>query len=431
MDEAHDANLVSDILKSYAPPGNPAIAKQVEWVRNPDGTTLRDHNGQPVSVDRILATKPLKGELSTRPGPGNKKLTYMSGEGVTRTLNDVFGYDGWNLEIKRTNREECMKDDKGRFQVAYTATVRLTHRKSGSFKEDVGAGDSIDRNMGTAISHALKASITDAMKRAARHFGDKLGNSLYQGNFNVNKAPRTLKEALDQAYIERANTKFGFPKDQSKDKVSNANSVKSEFSSEMVQNAKQGTTNQQDVERDEISRDSSRTACMLPPNELPSNQPKMPPPFSATKKQHPVQTKDEISPKSMQTPKSMQVPKSMHPEVMPLVTPANVKPPPTPGQGLLSSNLFGLGAFVAGSAGSTNSYASNASRENQLLVPSIDSNRPGTSTGVESNTQQGAGPFSASRQNAKREADFARNYAQAPPKKPNIMAAQRNPYLIK
>jgi recombination DNA repair RAD52 pathway protein len=30
--------------------------------------------------------------------------------------------------------------------------------------------------MGTAVAHALKASITDAMKRAARHFGDKLGN---------------------------------------------------------------------------------------------------------------------------------------------------------------------------------------------------------------------------------------------------------------
>ena len=30
--------------------------------------------------------------------------------------------------------------------------------------------------MGTAIAHAMKASVTDAMKRAARHFGDKLGN---------------------------------------------------------------------------------------------------------------------------------------------------------------------------------------------------------------------------------------------------------------
>lgn len=58
----------------------------------------------------------------------------------------------------------------------YTALVRVTHLKSGSYREDCGMGDAIDKNMGIAISHAQKASITDAMKRAARHFGEKLGN---------------------------------------------------------------------------------------------------------------------------------------------------------------------------------------------------------------------------------------------------------------
>ena len=60
--------------------------------------------------------------------------------------------------------------------MAYTSSVRLTHRKSGSYREDCGAGDAIDKSLGTAVANALKASITDAMKRAARHFGDKLGN---------------------------------------------------------------------------------------------------------------------------------------------------------------------------------------------------------------------------------------------------------------
>jgi DNA recombination protein Rad52 len=150
--------------------------KKVEWVRNPtDGSALLDHKGNPISVNRILATKPLRGELSTRPGPGNKKLTYISGEGVSRTLNDIFGFDGWTLDIARVQREECLKE-KDRYHVVYTAQVRLTHKESGAYKEDCGAGDSTDKNFGTAVSHALKASITDAMKRAARHFGDKLGN---------------------------------------------------------------------------------------------------------------------------------------------------------------------------------------------------------------------------------------------------------------
>lgn len=38
--------------------------------------------------------------------------------------------------------------------------------------------------------------------------------ALYQGSFSLSKAPLSLKDALDQYDIERANTKFGFPKDQ-------------------------------------------------------------------------------------------------------------------------------------------------------------------------------------------------------------------------
>lgn len=183
-----DENVV---VRDYVPPGtipsynkdnsninsdgsNQQFAsKKVQWVYNPvDGSILKDHNGLPLSVDRLLATTPLRHELSTRPGPGNKKLTYLSGEGVSRTLNDVFGFDGWDLDIKHVSKEACTKDSKtGKHTVVYTARVRLIHKASGAYKEDCGAGDSTDRNFGTAISHALKASITDAMKRAARHFG--------------------------------------------------------------------------------------------------------------------------------------------------------------------------------------------------------------------------------------------------------------------
>ena len=155
--------------------------KGVQWVYNPlDGSVLRDPTGLPVSVDRILATNPLRHELSTRPGPGNKKLTYLSGDGVSRTLNDVFGYDGWDLDIQHVSQDACNKDNKtGKHTLVYTARVRLTHKASGAYKEDCGVGDSTDRSFATALSHALKSSITDAMKRAARHFGDKLGNCTY------------------------------------------------------------------------------------------------------------------------------------------------------------------------------------------------------------------------------------------------------------
>jgi DNA recombination protein Rad52 len=188
-----DENLIA---MDYTPPGsilwpdqpsssnnnnnenNPLANKKVQWVYNPlDGSVLMDHNGAPLTVDRLLNTKPLRHELSTRPGPGNKKLTYISGDDVSRTLNDIFGFDGWNLDIVDVTRVDASRDPKtGKHTVVYTARVRVTHKASGAYKEDCGAGDSTDKVYGTAIAHALKASITDAMKRAARHFGDKLGN---------------------------------------------------------------------------------------------------------------------------------------------------------------------------------------------------------------------------------------------------------------
>ena len=80
--------LEAQVIQSYNPPGSARKPPEVEWVRNTlDGSILHDHKGYPVSVNRLLATKPLRAELSSRPGPGGKKLTYLSGEGVTRTLN--------------------------------------------------------------------------------------------------------------------------------------------------------------------------------------------------------------------------------------------------------------------------------------------------------------------------------------------------------
>jgi DNA repair and recombination protein RAD52 len=188
------------------------------FLRNPsDHSILLDHQDRPLTVSKVLATQPLRHELSSRPGPGGKKLTYLSGDAVSRTLNDIFGYDGWNLDIQHCHRVVLQQEDgepesssssssssstvvtatsmttqknnnnnnssnsssshhSRRHTVVYTSQVRVTHRHSGTYKEECGSGEATDKNFGTAVANALKASITDAMKRAARHFGDKLGN---------------------------------------------------------------------------------------------------------------------------------------------------------------------------------------------------------------------------------------------------------------
>jgi recombination DNA repair RAD52 pathway protein len=76
--------------------------------------------------------------------------------------------------------------------------VRITLQPSQVFREDVGLGDATDKLFSQAAAHALKSSITDGLKRAARHFGDRLGNSLYESSFSLAKAPKTQWESLEE-----------------------------------------------------------------------------------------------------------------------------------------------------------------------------------------------------------------------------------------
>ena len=96
------------------------------------------------------------------------------------------------------------------FQASLTNPMLHGYR----YLEDCGAGDAIDRSLGTASGHAIKGAITDAMKRAARHFGEKTGNALYHSGFSANNAPMTLKDAFEQFDVQRAKTRFGFEKDK-------------------------------------------------------------------------------------------------------------------------------------------------------------------------------------------------------------------------
>lgn len=190
--------------------GSTSAYKTATYVRNPanENRVLLDARQRPVTVDRILATKPFRQDLLTRPGPGGRRLTYISGEGISRSLNEIFGYEGWSLEIKSVTQTSKEQDKRNRWNVGYLAKVRLTLVQTGAYREDMGSGDSVDSSLQTAIGHAMKSSITDALKRAARHFGDKLGNSLYEKDFAVNKAPTNLFEALDE-YERSARERVG------------------------------------------------------------------------------------------------------------------------------------------------------------------------------------------------------------------------------
>lgn len=138
--------------------------------------------------------------------------------------------------------KENIKDDKGRYHVAYIATVRITHQRSGVYREDCGSGDAVDKTLAAACGNALKGAITDAMKRAARHFGEKLGNSLYHDGFNANKAPGTLKDAFEALDVERAQTRFGFDKNNKMECQQQVTDCKNKYNNIQSHPASQNTS---------------------------------------------------------------------------------------------------------------------------------------------------------------------------------------------
>jgi hypothetical protein len=64
--------------------------------------------------------------------------------------------------------------------------------------EDVGSGEAINESKLKAHEMALKSAVTDAMKRAARHFGERLGNALYRSGASLANAPSDNKTALQR-----------------------------------------------------------------------------------------------------------------------------------------------------------------------------------------------------------------------------------------
>ncbi|KAL7511837.1 hypothetical protein ACHAXN_008782 [Cyclotella atomus] len=111
-------------------------------------------------------------------------------------MNAIFGNGGWSSQIISEKCIQDEKDDRGRWWIGYLVTVRIT-LLNGSSHEDCGSGEGINPSKIQAHDKALKSAVTDAMKRAARHFGERLGNALYVKGNGIRTAPKTNKEALE------------------------------------------------------------------------------------------------------------------------------------------------------------------------------------------------------------------------------------------
>jgi len=115
-------------------------------------------------------------EIHQRP-QGGGSVSYVTGEYVKRTLNDIFGPDKWStkvvmLEHVREPAPHAVCHIRLSLEFASGAKVE---------REDVGCGSASPKQR-DGLELALKQSVTDALKRAAASIGNQGGLSLYRGD---------------------------------------------------------------------------------------------------------------------------------------------------------------------------------------------------------------------------------------------------------
>ena len=128
--------------------------------------------------------QPLDPELvSERAADDGALLRYLEGWRAIAQANAIFGHDRWGAElVGEVDYRTLPTQGRARGSTApglYTATVRIT--VDGCLPHsDVGAA-TVSGHTPEAHAVACKAAVTDALKRALRHFGDQFGNGLWAG----------------------------------------------------------------------------------------------------------------------------------------------------------------------------------------------------------------------------------------------------------
>ena len=150
-------------------------------------------------------------ELSKKLNPSNvqppkqfgPKGSYIEGWLAIQEANRIFGFGGWSytiLDCKAVmeSARQIGKGDRAKdgFGVTYVATVRVT--VGDVTRDDVGSGHGYDVDLGLAHESAIKESVTDALKRSLRSFGNPFGLALYdksRENVGVDAPPFDANQA--------------------------------------------------------------------------------------------------------------------------------------------------------------------------------------------------------------------------------------------
>jgi DNA recombination protein Rad52 len=142
-------------------------------------TNGRVHADAPPDLAQLLAQPLDPGLVSLRAGHAGRMVAYLEGHQAINQANRIFGYGRWGSELVGAIGYRDIKVTTGEVRPIgmYWARVRVRVHGCES-RSDVGCGVVAEA---TADAHetAIKAAVTDGMKRALRTFGQAFGNSLY------------------------------------------------------------------------------------------------------------------------------------------------------------------------------------------------------------------------------------------------------------
>ena len=173
-----------------------AIATRNGNGHKPDAAVPAEHDllwdGLPPAVTQALK-EPLDPSLvSQRKGRGGRFFDYLEGHAVIDQANRIFGFGGWGYELVgdvTLRRIETVDKQTGEVTVSlgYSAPVRVT--VAGALpRTDLGVHPVTEENF-DGHDTAMKAAVTDGMKRAFRSFGVQFGNAFY-GDQTTASAPQ-------------------------------------------------------------------------------------------------------------------------------------------------------------------------------------------------------------------------------------------------
>ena len=163
----------------------------------PDAAIVSEHellwDGLSPAVTQALG-QPLDPQLvSQRKGRGGKSFDYLEGHAVIDQANLIFGYGGWGYELAgdvTLRRIETVNPQTGEVKVeqGYSAPVRVS--VAGALpRTDLGVHPVTEDNF-DGHDTAMKAAVTDGMKRAFRSFGVQFGNGFYGDQPQVGNQPQ-------------------------------------------------------------------------------------------------------------------------------------------------------------------------------------------------------------------------------------------------